>query len=68
MKLIKVGEAAEILQVRPETVYRWIYRGFLPSIKLGRTVRIDQVELKRLLAGLPPPITAKFNNERGSHE
>ena len=54
MILIKVEEAAGILKVRPETVYRWVDRGVLPSVRLGRLIRLDRTELERRLQGLPP--------------
>jgi excisionase family DNA binding protein len=53
MELLRVDEAAEILKVQADTVYRFIRRGILPCVKLGRTVRIDREELKRLIKGLP---------------
>ena len=55
VRWLKVREAAELLRVRPETIYRWAYRGLLPHVKIGHSVRIDSIELERLLKGLPPP-------------
>ena len=51
MELLKVTEAAEILRVRPETVYRWVEKGFLPFVKIGRILRINRTELERLIGG-----------------
>jgi excisionase family DNA binding protein len=54
MELLRVGEAADLLRVRPETVYRWVERGLLPSVRLGRLLGVDRKELERRLQGLPP--------------
>jgi excisionase family DNA binding protein len=53
MELLRVDEAAEILKIQADTVYRFIRRGVLPCVKLGRTVRIDREDLTRLIKGLP---------------
>ena len=53
MELLRVDEAAEILKVKADTVYRFIRRGVLPCVRLGRTVRVDREELTRLIKGLP---------------
>ena len=51
MNLLKVDEAAELLQVTPETIYRWARRGLLPYVKLARVLRINRTELERLIGG-----------------
>ena len=41
MKYLTVNEAAELLQVDTETVYRWLRQGLLPGVlRIGRTWRI----------------------------
>ena len=44
-QLLKVEEAAEILHVSVWAVRRWVGEHRLPSIKLGRCVRIDRRDL-----------------------
>jgi excisionase family DNA binding protein len=56
MELLRVEEAGKILKVEPATVYRFIRRGILPAVKIGRTVRIDKEALTRLIKGLPLPV------------
>lgn len=41
-KLYTVLEAAEILQLRRDTIYGLIKRGELPAVRFGRTVRIPE--------------------------
>lgn len=55
MQLLKVSEAAELLRIDIGTAHKWISKGVLPHIRLGRTIRIDRDELQRILKGLPPP-------------
>jgi excisionase family DNA binding protein len=53
LELLRVAEAAEVLKLESATVYRFIRRGILPAVRIGRTVRIDRDELMRLIKGLP---------------
>lgn len=46
--LITVRQAAEELQVQPNTVYRWCARGLLHPVRLGtRAVRFRRSEIER---------------------
>lgn len=46
--LITVRQAAEELQVQPNTVYRWCARGLLHPVRLGtRAVRLRRSEIER---------------------
>src|SRR5262249_23552017 len=63
--LLRVGEAADLLRVRPETVYRWVERGLLPSVRLGRLLRVDRKELERRLQGLPPRTAIEAKDGEG---
>jgi len=44
-KLLNIEEVAEILCVKPATIYGWVSEGYIPHIKLGRLVRFDKVEV-----------------------
>ena len=44
-KLLKVAEAAELLQVRKSTIYKWAHYGYIPHIKLGSSLRFDKDSL-----------------------
>ncbi len=41
-KLLKAVEAAELLQVRKSTIYKWAHYGYIPHIKLGSSLRFDK--------------------------
>lgn len=45
MKLIKVTELADILDVSKARAYELIRTGLIPSVRLGRQVRVDAQQL-----------------------
>ncbi len=49
--LVTVREAAELLRVRPVTVYRLCARGALPHARVSNAIRIHREDLERLLHG-----------------
>lgn len=50
-KFYRVRAIAEMCSVAQPTVYAWIYRGLLKSVKAGRTVLVPADELERFLRG-----------------
>lgn len=42
---LTVPDVAELLQVNPQTVLRWIWKGKLSHIKVGHTIRVPKSEL-----------------------
>lgn len=48
-QLLTVNEAAAILKMNPATVYRATRSGTLPHVRIGRSVRIPQDQLERLI-------------------
>jgi len=67
-KSFSVGEFAEIMGVHPQTVYKWIYRGWLKVMKLGnsrnssiRILKEDAMELQERFT------LAKSKNKDFSH-
>ena len=44
-KYLTVNDAAALMKVSIKTVYSWCSKGYLPSIKFGRLVRINREEL-----------------------
>jgi excisionase family DNA binding protein len=52
MTLLKVKEAAQAMNVSPDTVYDLVNSGALPSIRIGTgrgTIRIKPTELEKFL-------------------
>lgn len=48
-RLLKVEEAAHYLNFHPETMYELARRGIIPTVKVGRAVRFDRVELDKFV-------------------
>ncbi len=48
--LLKIPDAAARLCVSESTVWRWVYSGRLPSVKLGKSRRIRAEALERFVA------------------
>lgn len=47
MKLIDVKEVAQILNVKPSTLYQWAELGQIPCIKLNGSLRFDLADIER---------------------
>jgi len=50
VRILTVKETADLLKVKPQWVYRMMRSDGLPSIRLGRQVRIDEDSLEEWLA------------------
>jgi len=50
-RTLTVEQAAAKLQVKPNTVRRWIKHGRIPGCKIGRIFRISEADLDRVLSG-----------------
>ena len=48
-RLLTVKQAAHELGVSRETVRRWIYRGVLRAIRVGRNHKVPEQELQKLV-------------------
>ncbi len=53
--LLTRDEAAELLNVSPQTVYRILRRGELPAFRVGHSIRFSQVALENYLRAQSPP-------------
>ena len=41
LKLLNVQEIAELIGVKPSTIYQWTSQGFIPYVKIGKLVRFN---------------------------
>jgi excisionase family DNA binding protein len=48
-ELVKIEEAAEILNMGVSTVYKLVSKKVLPSFKYGRTIRIRREDLEKFI-------------------
>lgn len=49
LQLISIKKTADLLQVNPRTIRRLIDAGKLPSVRVGRAIRIRRIDLEQLL-------------------
>ncbi len=49
-RFLTVGEVAMVLRVSTMTVYRLIDAGELPAVRVGRSLRLRQVDFDRYVA------------------
>ena len=45
--LLTPKELSEWLRVTPGTIYKWTHYGFIPHIKLGKSIRFDRLQVER---------------------
>jgi excisionase family DNA binding protein len=57
-RLLRVDEAADLLGVKPATLYQWAYQRRIPVVKLmGRALRFRESDLQKLIAeGIRPAL------------
>ena len=53
-KLLTVNEAAEVLSLTPTTIYRMTKAGTLPHVRIGRSIRFSEEDLKSLFKEAEP--------------
>lgn len=51
LHLLTADELARVLRVGRTTVYRWAKEGRLPSVKIGKTVRFNPLEIEKIIHG-----------------
>jgi len=48
-KLLTPQQIADILGVKPSTIYQWTHQGFIPHVKVGRLVRFREKDVTEWL-------------------
>lgn len=49
--VLTVEEAARLLRIGRTAAYEAVRRGDIPSLRIGKTLRVPRVALERMLAG-----------------
>ena len=49
MEYMTIKQVAEVMHLHPNTVYRYVKNGSLPSSKVGTTIRINKDDLRSVL-------------------
>ena len=56
---LKVPEVAEMLQIARSRAYELVGSGEIPSVRIGRSLRVSRRELERWLEGRRRPETGR---------
>jgi excisionase family DNA binding protein len=49
-KLLNINQAAELLGIKPKTLYQWKWRKqYLPFFKIGKSLRISEKDLMQFI-------------------
>jgi excisionase family DNA binding protein len=46
-RLLTPDEIAELLGVKKSTIYQWTHQGFIPHVKLGRSLRFREAAIEK---------------------
>ncbi len=52
-RLLRVREIAEVLGIHPQSVRRMVWRGILPSVRVGHSVRVRAGDVQNFLDDCP---------------
>ena len=44
-RLLTVEEVANLLRVKPRTIYLWVHEAYIPTVKLGACVRFHPASI-----------------------
>ncbi len=61
MKLVDVKEIAQLLAVKPSTLYQWAELGQIPCIKLNGALRFDLDDIMKWIASCKKGATSGYN-------
>jgi len=61
LKLIGVKEVAEILKVKPSTLYQWSELGQIPCVKLNGALRFDIEDIMNWIKSCKKETASSYN-------
>ena len=61
MQLIGVKEVAEILNVKPSTLYQWAELGQIPCIKINGALRFDIEDVMNWIRSCKKNVESSYN-------
>ena len=62
--LMDVNEAANMLGLKPATLYQWAYERRLPVVKLGRALRFRPSDIQAVISRSVRPALGSRNENR----
>jgi excisionase family DNA binding protein len=61
MKLVGIKEIAELLTVKPSTLYQWAELGQIPCIKLNGSLRFDMEDVMNWIKSCKKEAASSYN-------
>lgn len=61
LKLVTVKEIAEILRIKPSTVYQWAELGQIPCIRLNSALRFDLKDIQIWISDCKKDANSGYN-------
>jgi excisionase family DNA binding protein len=61
LKLIDIKEVAEILHVKPSTLYQWAELGQIPCFKINGSLRFDIEDIMNWIKSCKKEVTSSYN-------
>ena len=61
MKLVSIKEIAEMLGVKPSTLYQWAELGQVPCIKLNGCLRFNPADISDWIESCKKGVTSEYN-------
>jgi excisionase family DNA binding protein len=61
MKLLDVKETAQILGVKPSTLYQWAELGQIPCLKINGCLRFDMEDIMTWIKSCKKDVSSSYN-------
>ena len=61
MKLVGVKEVAEMLSVKPKTLYQWAELGQIPHLKINGCLRFDLIDITQWIKNCKNMAESSYN-------
>jgi len=61
MKIVGIKEIAQILSVKPSTLYHWAELGQIPCIKINGALRFDIEDINKWVGSCKRQVTSGYN-------
>ena len=58
-RILRIDQAADLLQIHPRTLRRWIHAGHIKAARISRIWMITEDEMRRIVSSYVPISPAK---------
>ena len=68
MQLVSIKTVAELLSVKPSTLYSWVHNGSIPFHKLNGLIRFDLDEIEAWIKAAKLRLGSPFHRSEANHQ